>query len=966
MSPFLLLCALADPAGAADAPVPADTLTFETWNVGLAHGFVDHASDRLSGIADALSRSEADVICLQEAWTARDRSALLAATPDWTERYLEPITQLRASVSPVCKRADLFGEDRFVSCLTGTCGDLSGDDKTDCVIENCGPVLETLRDDNAECATALMAQVGKSSLGALWAVRSPFCKAGLFAYEGSDGLMLLSKVPLNEPSTLDFSDVSTLNRRRALLATVDVGDQPVRVACTHLTADLSSVAPYPGASGSWGEENALQVDGLVAALGEGPAVVLGDFNCGVADPDHDLAGELEDSCRTMDAAGFADPVRQQFPTCTWCADNTLNESGEGEHENSLIDHIYTRGVAPVTGGRRYDGRMEIETKAGPTASSLSDHYGVSLTVRAGTPQETPTAVEAAAFAGQVEAELRHQMVQSARAAWAYETDINEVHEAAMVGAESERMAWLTENMPKAAVYLQAPGLDPVVARQLQILTTHSTLPAPVDATERTRLAEVAARLGGMYGAGKACDDAGENCRDLTALSNVLAAGGDWDAQLEAWADWRTVSPAMQPLYAELVGLGNQGAQDLGYDNLAELWLSQYDMEPAAVEAEVDRLWEQVKPLYEELHCYTRMRLAETYGRDKVDQKGLLPAHATGNMWAQSWEGLYPLLEPHPGALGLDVTQALKDQEWDPTKMVKTGEAFFTSMGLDPMPETFWERSMFTKPEGKDVVCHASAWDVDLTNDQRIKMCIQPTLDELVTIHHELGHNYYNQYYTTLPVLFQNSAHDGFHEAIGDAVALSITPGYLQNLGLIEVAEETPEAVLNKQMLDALQKVAFLPFGRVVDQWRWDVFRGEVPEEDWNAHWWSLRAQYQGVGPTGPRPEGAFDPGAKYHIPANTPYLRYFFAAVLQFQLHEALCEAAGHEGPLHTCSVYGSEAAGDKLAALLSMGSSQPWPDALEAMAGTRQMDAGPLLSYFAPLRGYLAEQNKRQTCGWK
>lgn len=962
MSLLLLLGSLQAPAVAAD---DANTLTFETWNVGLAHGFVDHAEARLPGIADALSRSEADVICLQEAWDQPDRDALLDAAPGYRERYVLPITQHRASKAPACKRSDIFGDGKFISCLSGTCGEFSGDEKTNCVIENCGPILEDLRDENAECATALMAQVGKSTLGALWAIRGPFCRAGLFAYEGSDGLMLLSKVPLQDVETLDFTDISTLNRRRALLATVAVGDEPVRVACTHLTADLSKVAPYPGAYPSWGDENAAQVDRLLEAMGDGPAVMLGDFNCGVPDEEHQLIGELEESCRTLDAAGFADPVRQQFPACTWCASNTLNESGGGEHDNALIDHIYTRGLTPVSGGRRYDGRTEIVTKDGPKASSLSDHYGFAVTVRAGTPAGTPTAVEAAAFVGQVEAELRYHMVQGARAAWAYETDITDAHEAAMVEAESARMAWLTENMPKAAVYLKAPDLDPEVARQLQILTAFSTLPAPIDATQRTRLAELAAKLGGMYGAGQACDSKGENCRDLTALSNVLADSDDWDAQLDAWSAWRTVSPPMQPLYAELVQLGNQGANDLGYDNLAELWLSQYDMEPAQVEAEVDRLWGQVQPLYEELHCYTRARLADRYGNDKVDPTGLLPAHVTGNMWAQSWENLYPVLEPHPGALGLDVSQALKDQNWDPVKMVKTGEAFFTSLGLDPMPQTFWERSMFTKPEGKDVVCHASAWDVDLTNDQRIKMCVQQSLDDLVTVHHELGHNYYNQYYTSLPVLFQNSAHDGFHEAIGDAVALSITPGYLQDLGLIEVAEETPEAVLNKQMLDALQKIAFLPFGRVVDQWRWDVFRGEVAPEDWNAHWWRLRAEYQGVGPVGPRPDGAFDPGAKYHIPANTPYLRYFFAAVLQFQLHKSMCEAAGHDGPLHTCSVYGSKEAGAKLQALLELGSSQPWPDALEAMTGTREMDAGPMLEYFAPLRGYLADQNKRQTCGW-
>ena len=382
-------------------------------------------------------------------------------------------------------------------------------------------------------------------------------------------------------------------------------------------------------------------------------------------------------------------------------------------------------------------------------------------------------------------------------------------------------------------------------------------------------------------------------------------------------------------------------------------------------AETERLWLQVKPLYEQLHCYTRAKLVERYGADRISPTGLIPAHVTGNMWAQSWENIYPLLEPYPGASDLDVTAALQAQNWDAIRIAKAGEGFFTSMGLDPMPATFWERSMFVKPPDKEVVCHASAWDVELADDQRIKMCIEPSLDDFVTIHHELGHNYYNHYHTTLPILFQSGAHDGFHEAIGDAVALSITPGYLKQIGLAETDSSDPQALLDKQMLDALQKIAFLPFGYLMDRWRWDVFSGKVAEEDWNDHWWALRAQYQGIGAPGPRPADAFDPGAKFHIPANTPYLRYFLAATLQFQFHESMCKAAGHTGPLHTCSVYGSQEAGEKLKAVLELGASQPWPDALEAITGTRQMDGRAMVQYFSPLMGWLKEQNAGRQCGW-
>ena len=582
----------------------------------------------------------------------------------------------------------------------------------------------------------------------------------------------------------------------------------------------------------------------------------------------------------------------------------------------------------------------------------------------------PETLEASNFVKKADADLRKLWRDQQHAMWVYETDITDAHEAGVVKAEETLMAWMTENMPKANAHLKAPGLEDAELRQLELLRRATALPAPKDADKRARLATISAKMTGMYGAGKLCADPEkpETCRDLEQLSKVLAEQSrtmDWDAQLAAWEDWRSATRDIRPLYGEFVALGNEGAKDVGFANMGELWLSGYDMSPAEAEKETERLWQELRPLYEQLHCYTRAKLSDAYGADKVAPDGLIPAHVTGNMWAQSWEGLYPMLEPHPGAADLDVAKAMEAQGWDAMKVVKTGETFFTSMGLDPMPATFWERSMFEKPADKDVVCHASAWDVELNDDQRIKMCIEGTFDDLVTIHHELGHNYYNHYYTHLPVLFQAGAHDGFHEAIGDALVLSITPAYLKQLGLVETVEDTEGAVLNKQMHDALGKIAFLPFGRMIDQWRWDVFSGKVPPEKWNDHWWALRAEYQGVGAPNDRPEGAFDPGAKYHIPGNTPYLRYFLASVLQFQFHAAMCEASGHQGPLHTCSVYGSEAAGKKLSAMLAMGASRPWPDALEAITGKRQMSAGPMLAYFAPLQRWLEKQNGTRQCGW-
>jgi peptidyl-dipeptidase A len=325
------------------------------------------------------------------------------------------------------------------------------------------------------------------------------------------------------------------------------------------------------------------------------------------------------------------------------------------------------------------------------------------------------------------------------------------------------------------------------------------------------------------------------------------------------------------------------------------------------------------------------------------------------------------VEPFPGESGsLDVDAALQRRGWDAQKMVKVGEGFFTSLGLKPLPATFWERSMFTKPRDREVVCHASAWDVTYGGDIRIKMCIKPIEEDLVTIHHELGHNYYYQYYFEKPVLFQQGANDGFHEAIGDAIALSVTPEYYQKIGLLDAVPPADEkGVINVQMKRALDKIAFLPFGKLIDQWRWDVFSGAVPPAQYNAAWWRLRREYQGVEAPVPRTEADFDPGAKYHIPANTPYTRYFLAHVYQFQFHRALCRAAGHQGPLHTCSIYGNAEAGRRLQAMLALGASRPWPEAMEALTGERQGDASALMEYFAPLRAWLENENRGRKCGW-
>ncbi len=573
----------------------------------------------------------------------------------------------------------------------------------------------------------------------------------------------------------------------------------------------------------------------------------------------------------------------------------------------------------------------------------------------------PTVAEAREFLEQAEERLRDLWIISGRAQWIASTYINEDSQILAAKMDEDVIRAVIELANEAARF---DGLDlpDDQARMMKKLKLALVLPAPNDAELTAELTRIKARMEATYGSGKYCQ--GDDCRDLTELSRLMAESRDPEALQDAWSGWRTISPVMREDFARYVELGNQGARELGYDDLGNMWRSNYDMDPDAFAAEVDRLWNQVRPFYEALHCYVRAQLNEKYGDEVQPASGPIRADLLGNMWAQEWGNIYPLVAPEGQGEAVDVTALLVAAEADERAMVRYGEAFFSSLGFEPLPDSFWEKSQFSKPRDREVVCHASAWSLDFQDDLRIKMCIQITEEEFTTIHHELGHNYYQRAYNEQPILFQDSANDGFHEAVGDAIALSVTPNYLVKIGLLDEAPQGGSEIAPLLKM-AMDKIAFLPFGLLIDQWRWKVFSGEFGEDDYNASWWELRQKYQGIEPPVARTEADFDPGAKYHVPANVPYTRYFLARILQFQFHRSLCDAAGYEGPLHECSIYGSQEAGERLHEMLAMGSSRPWPEALDALTGSSEMDATAILDYFAPLKGWLDEQNAGQSCGW-
>jgi peptidyl-dipeptidase A len=583
----------------------------------------------------------------------------------------------------------------------------------------------------------------------------------------------------------------------------------------------------------------------------------------------------------------------------------------------------------------------------------------------------PTVAEARKFIENAENKLLSLAVESNRADWVRSTYITYDTEILAAKADEKSIA-ATMELAKQATRFDRLKMPADLDRRFKLLKLSLTLAAPSNPAESEELTTIVSQMEGTYGKGKYCPPGNAAsiarrdetaCLDLEQLSEILRSSTDPNALREAWEGWHRISIPMREPFQKYVALANKGARELGFADTGAMWRSKYDMPPDAFAAEVDRLWEQVKPLYLSLHAYVRWKLREKYG-DLVPASGPIPAHLLGNMWAQEWENVYPLVAPKDADAGYDLTAILKRRKTETKQMVRYGESFFTSLGFAPLPPAFWERSLFVKPQDHDVVCHASAWDIDAKDDLRIKMCIEINGEDFVTIHHELGHNFYQRAYKDQPFLFRDSANDGFHEAIGDTIALSVTPEYLVKIGLLPQSPDTSKDIgllLNK----ALEKIGFLPFGLLIDKWRWEVFAGRIPPEKYNEEWWKLRLKYQGVAPPAPRSEADFDPGAKYHVAANVPYTRYFLADILQFQFHRALSKIAGCTGPLNRCSIYNDKEAGRRLNAMLEMGESHPWQDALAALTGQREMDATAILDYFAPLKKWLDDQNRGKPVGW-
>ena len=575
----------------------------------------------------------------------------------------------------------------------------------------------------------------------------------------------------------------------------------------------------------------------------------------------------------------------------------------------------------------------------------------------------PTPAEARDFVAKAETQLAADSEYLNRALWVQETYINGDTNW-LVAKANAAITDRTVAYAKQAARFDHVKLDDVTARKLYLLKQSLVLPAPTRAGASQELADIEARLDTDYSTAKFT----YKSRTLTLddMEEVLRTSRDPDETRALWEGWRAVaSPQMKTDYSRLVELANEGSRELGYADTGVLWRSWYDMPPQAFAAKTDGLWTQVKPLYAKLHCYVRAQLTRKYGPAVQPPTGPIRADLLGNMWSQFWGNVNEIVAPKGTSLGYDLTAALQAHGYDAAKIVHTADNWYQSIGFAPLPATFWDRSMITRPRDREVVCHASAWDVDNKDDLRVKACLTVTADDFYTAHHELGHNMYQRAYASQPFLFENGANDGFHEAIGDFAGLNaLTPSYLKELGVIDQVPG-PEADIPYLLRMALDKVAIIPFALIVDRWRWGVFSGQITPDHYNAAWWDLVARYQNLMPPGPRPANAFDPGAKFHVADNTPYARYLLADIYEFQFYRAACRLAGWKGPLNRCSIYGNKDVGAKFEAMLRLGQSKPWPDALATFAGEHDIDASAINEYFAPLSAWLDKQNRGQSCGW-
>ncbi|KAH9492522.1 hypothetical protein Btru_046311 [Bulinus truncatus] len=569
--------------------------------------------------------------------------------------------------------------------------------------------------------------------------------------------------------------------------------------------------------------------------------------------------------------------------------------------------------------------------------------------------------EAEKFLSEYDKEAQILKFQASEAEFNYESNLTEYNKNVSLQRQLSKAEFDLRKQKESWSY-NVTGMTESIRRQFRFVRDIGANAQP-NKTKLEKLKQSRLDMQSIYGKGEVCLK--EKCLPLEPdLTQLMASSGDYDELLAVWTKWRDVTgKKMKTIFSEYVDLYNEAVRISCFKDAGEYWRSWYDS--PTFEEDIANLYAQIRPLYEQLHAYVRKKLQQKYKHVKFPSSGHIPAHILGNMWAQEWTNIIKDVVPYKDKPTVDVTDELKKQGYTAMKIFETADSFFGSLGLIKMVPEFWKNSIIEKQNGTDMVCHATAYDLYNGKDFRIKMCTDITQEDLVTVHHEMGHVEYYMQYKDHPIVFRDGANNGFHEAIGDVMALSVqTPEHLHKINLLKDLPTDSETDINFLMKMALEKVAFLPFGYLIDLWRWSVFSGKTTSENYTNDWWKLRCRLQGVYPPVKRSSDDFDPGAKYHIPSDTPYIRYFISFIIQFQFHKAACQAAGYRGPLHRCDIYNNTDAGKQIGNMLKLGASRPWPDAMEVITGQRKMDASALLEYFHPLLEFLKKENGDEF-GW-
>nr|XP_057944737.1 angiotensin-converting enzyme 2 [Doryrhamphus excisus] len=583
------------------------------------------------------------------------------------------------------------------------------------------------------------------------------------------------------------------------------------------------------------------------------------------------------------------------------------------------------------------------------------------------------------FLRQFDEEASTRMYEYSLASWAYNTNITKENSDKLSEQGQIWGKFYTQKSEEAQKFPIHQIKDPQI--KLQLITLQDKGSGALSQAKAEHLNKIMSEMSTIYSTATVClmDDP-LNCQTLEpGLEHVMANSRNYSERLHVWEGWRRqVGKRMRPLYEDYVHLKNEAAKLNGFEDYGAYW--RYNYETVEEESpynytrdqlmeDVRSIYKQILPLYKELHAYVRGKLMDVY-TGHIEAQGPLPAHLLGDMWGRFWTNLYPLSIPYPEKPDIDVSKTMVEKGWNERRLFDEAEKFFMSVGLYKMFDNFWTNSMLVKPnDGRKVVCHPTAWDMGNRMDFRIKMCTKVNMDDFLTVHHEMGHNQYQMAYRNLPYLLRDGANEGFHEAVGEIMSLSAaTPKHLKSLGLLSSNfTYDNETEINFLLKQALTIVATLPFTYMLEEWRWQVFAGNIPEDKWMERWWEMKRDLVGVVEPVPRDETYCDPPALFHVSGDYSFIRYFTRTIYQFQFQKALCHAAGQSEVLSSCDITGSTVAGSKLRNMLELGRAQSWTKALHTISGDTRMDAKPLLDYFQKLYEWLKTENMKHNhaVGW-